>query len=181
MVRPDLFADAMKMKSDASLEIELSGGLRRSSSWFESHRSSGQVVQRVRRQRQFQDSPPLLVSAKDGGADLRILRHVPELIVLVERRRRQIENVDNPLPRICVPDHLGVGLRSFFADHRYYLGRGRNYVVELPPPHGHLFREIVALKGNIVALAGEIGVLFEQIAGGKGEQRGGGDQHPACG
>src|SRR5215468_3261615 len=148
MVRPDLFADAMKMKSDASLDIELSGGLRRSSSWFESHRSSGQVVQRVRRQRQFQDSPPLLVSAKDGGADLRILRHVPELIVLVGRRRRQIEDVNVPLPRIRVPDDLGVGLRSFFADHRYYPGPVREYVVDMPPPHSHLFRDIVALAGE---------------------------------
>src|SRR5215831_15019098 len=98
------------MKLDAGFEIELACGLRGASSWFESHRSGGEVGQPVRRQRQFQNSPPLLVSAKDGGADLRILRHVPELIVLVGRRRRQIEDVNGPLPRIRVPDDLGVGL-----------------------------------------------------------------------
>src|SRR5262245_49101074 len=168
------------MKLDAGFEVELACGLRRASSRFESHRSGGQVGQRVRRQRQFQDLPPLLVGAKDGGADLRILRHVPELIVLVGRRRRQIEDVNGPLLRTRVPDDLGVGLRSFVADHRYDPGPGGDDVVDLPPPQGHLFREIVALAGDIVALAGEIGVLFEQIAGGKGQQRGGCDQQPVC-
>src|SRR5262245_19859909 len=167
------------MKLDAGFEVELACGLRRASSRFESHRSGGQVGQRVRRQRQIQDLPPLLVGAKDGGADLRILRHVPELIVLVGRRRRQIEDVNGPLLRNRVPDNLSVGLRSFGADHRYDPCLGGDYVVDLPPPQGHLLREIVALAGDIVALTGEIGVLFEQISGGKGQQRGGGDQQPA--
>src|SRR5262245_32270652 len=169
------------MKLDAGLEVELACGLRRASSRFESHCSGGQVGQRVRRKRQSRDSPPLLVGAKDGGADLRILRHVPELIVLVGRRRRQIEDVNGPLLRIQVPDDLSVGLRSFLADHRYDPGLGGDYVVDLPPPQGHLFREIVALAVDIVAPTGEIGVLFEQVAGGKGQQRGGGDQQPARG
>src|SRR5215475_3084132 len=169
------------MKLDAGLEVELACGLRRASSRFESHCSGGQVGQRVRRKRQSQDSPPLLVGAQDGGADLRILRHVPELIVLVGRRGRQIEDVNGPLLRNRVPDNLSVGLRSFGADHRYDPCLGGDYVVDLPPPQGHLFREIVALAGNIVALAGEIGVLFEQIAGGKGQQRRGGDQQQSRG
>src|SRR5262245_21465200 len=145
---------------DAGFEIGLACGLRRASSRFESHRSSGQTNQRFRRQSQFQDKPSLLVSAKDGGADLRILCHVPELIDLVRRWRRQIEDVNVPLLRTRIPDDLGVGLRSFVADHRYDPGSGRDYVVDMPPPDGHLFREIVALKGNVVALAGEVGVLF---------------------
>src|SRR5262245_9446444 len=162
------------MKLDAGFEIELACGLRGASTRLESHRGGGQVGQRVRRQRQFQDSPPLLVGAKDGGADLRILRHVPELIVLVGRGRRQIEDVNGPLLRLRVPKDLGVGLRRLVADHGYDPGPGRDDVINLPPQRGNLFQEIIAL-------AGEVGVLFEQVAGGKGQQRGGGDQQPACG
>ena len=71
------------MKLDAGFEIELACGLRGASSWFESHRSGSQASQRLRRQRQFQDRPPLLVSAEDPSADLGLFRHVPELILLV--------------------------------------------------------------------------------------------------
>src|SRR5215510_4542582 len=130
---------------DAGFEIELACGLRRASSRFDSHRSSGQTNQRFWRQSQFQDSPPLLVGAKDGCADLCILCHVPELIVLVGGRRRQIEDINCPLLRTRIPDDLSVGLRSFVADHRYNPGPGRDYVVNLPPPRGYLFRDIIAL------------------------------------
>jgi hypothetical protein len=97
---------------DARFEIELACGLRRASSRFESHRSSGQTNQRFRRQSQFHDRPSLLVGAKDGCADLRILCYVPELIVLVRRRRRQIEDVNGfrsirPLPEMPQPLESG--------------------------------------------------------------------------
>src|SRR5262249_29719054 len=122
---------------------------------------------RVRRQGQSQNGLPLRVGAKSGGADLGVIRHVPELIVLVGRRRRQIENVNDPLLRFRVPDDLGVGPRNLIAGHRNDPRRGGDDIVYLLLP--------------LVLFAGELGVLSEKVGGGEGEHRGSGDQQPTLG
>src|SRR5438105_4140799 len=98
---------------------------------------------------------PLRVGTKNSRTDFGVAGHIPQLIIAVGGRRRQIEDLDDPLALCRVPEEFGAGLWRCLTAQCNNTRGGRDDAIEL------ILYLLKPLRDDL-ALAAQLAILPEE-------------------